>query len=70
MASSPAERLMTAREVADYLGFAPATVLDWFEAGRLPGFKLGTAVRFRASEVEAWLEQRRVAPSQRPAEVL
>ena len=70
MTSSPAERLMTAREVADYLGFAPATVLDWFEAGRLPGFKLGTAVRFRASEVEAWLEQRRVAPSHRPVEVL
>jgi len=61
---------MTAREVADWLGFAPATVLDWFEAGRLPGFKLGTAVRFRTSEVEAWLEQRRVAPSHRPVEVL
>ena len=35
-------------------------VHHWFEAGRLPGLKLGRAVRFRASEVEAWLEARRV----------
>lgn len=48
------ERLLTAREVAEFLGFAPATVLDWFEAGRLHGFKLnGRAVRFRPSEIEA-----------------
>ena len=54
------ERLLTAREVAEFLGFAPATVLDWFEAGRLPGFKLnGRAVRFRPSEIEAWLEEQR-----------
>ena len=52
---------MTAREVAEYLGFSSSTILDWFEDGRLPGFKIGSAVRFRASEVEAWLEERRVA---------
>lgn len=32
----------------------------WFEADRIPGFKLGRAVRFRESEIEAWLEARRV----------
>ncbi len=57
------ERLLTARELADLLGLSPATVLDWFEAGRLPGFKLGgRAVRFRPSEVERWLEQQRRGP--------
>ena len=54
------ERLLTAREVADLLGMSPATILDWFESGRLPGFKLGRAVRFRASDVDAWLEAQRV----------
>ena len=54
------EPLLTARELAELLGLSPSTVLDWFEAGRLPGFKLGRAVRFRESEVEAWLEARRV----------
>lgn len=58
-----ADKLLTARELADQLGLAPATVLDWFEAGRIPGFKLGNrAVRFRPSEVEAWLEECRVGP--------
>jgi excisionase family DNA binding protein len=58
--TSTLERLLTARELGDVLGLSPSTVLDWFEAGRLPGFKLGRVVRFRASEVEAWLEAQRV----------
>jgi len=31
------ERLLRACEVADLLGISTSTVLDWFEAGRLPG---------------------------------
>jgi excisionase family DNA binding protein len=55
------DRLLTAREVAELLGVSASTVLDWFEARRLPGFKLnGHAVRFRESELEAWLDQQRV----------
>ncbi len=56
------DRLLTAYEVGDLLGFSPGTILDWFEARRLPGFKLGRAVRFRESEVLAWLESQRVGP--------
>ena len=51
------EPLLTAREVAGRLGIANATVLDWWEAGKVPGFKLnGRAVRFRWSEIQGWLE--------------
>jgi predicted DNA-binding transcriptional regulator AlpA len=54
------ERLLTAREVAERLSLSPATVLDRFEAGDLPGFKLygrrRGPVRFRWSEIEAALE--------------
>ena len=53
------ERLLTARELAELLGVSPSTVLDWFEAGRLPGFELGRAVRFRETEIAAWLEEHR-----------
>jgi excisionase family DNA binding protein len=53
------ERLLTTRELAEVLGFAPATIVDWFEAGKLPGFRVGGRLRFRASEVEAWLEENR-----------
>jgi excisionase family DNA binding protein len=60
------EPLITAREAATILSVAPGTVLDWWEAGRLPGFRLGGhkggPVRFRPSELEAWLEQCRRGP--------
>lgn len=50
------ERLLTSRELAALLGFSPAWVQDQFEAGKLPGFRVGGRLRFRLSEVEAWLE--------------
>ena len=57
------ERLLTARELAHFLGLAPATILDKWEAGQLPGFKLpGGAVRFRVSEIESWLDGCRRGP--------
>lgn len=57
------ERLLTAAELGERLALSTATVLDWFEAGRLPGFKLGRVVRFREEEVLEWVEAQRVGPS-------
>ena len=58
------DRLLNARELADYLGLTAGTVLDWFEAGRISGFRLGGRkggpVRFRLAEVEAMIESWRV----------
>jgi excisionase family DNA binding protein len=56
------ERLLTAAELADRLALSTSTILDWFEADKLPGFKLGRVVRFRESEVLEWLEAQRVGP--------
>jgi excisionase family DNA binding protein len=61
------EPLLTARQVAELLGFAPATILDWFEAGKLPGFRIGGRLRFRWSEIETWLEERRAPGGEAPA---
>lgn len=55
------DRLLTARELAELLGFAAGTIVDWAEAGEVPAFKLGGRLRFRESEVLAWLEERRLA---------
>lgn len=65
------DRLLRARDVAEMLDISTGTVLDWFESGRLPGFKIERAVRFRESELMAWLEERRrgPAPSQAPLRV-
>lgn len=59
MASEP---LLTARQVGERLGFAPGTVVNWFEAGTIPGFRVGGRLRFRWSEVEDWLEEKRGRP--------
>jgi excisionase family DNA binding protein len=56
------ERLLTAREVAELLGFASGTVVNWAERGEVPSFKLGGRLRFRESEVVEWIEQRRQGP--------
>jgi excisionase family DNA binding protein len=67
------ERLLRAREVAEMLGVSMDWVLDRWQEGELPGFKLGgspqSPVRFRLSEVEAWLEAHRggsMVPPTRP----
>jgi excisionase family DNA binding protein len=55
------EPLLTAREVAEMLAVSPETVLRRWRAGELPGFRLASNVlRFRESEVLAWLEGRRM----------
>jgi excisionase family DNA binding protein len=58
------ERLLTTREVAEMLALSPETVLRRWRAGELPGFRLAPNVlRFRESEVAAWLEERRKGPA-------
>jgi excisionase family DNA binding protein len=57
------ERLLTAVEVAELLGFSSATIQDWSEQGKLPGFRLGGRLRFRESEVLAVLEAARFGPT-------
>jgi predicted DNA-binding transcriptional regulator AlpA len=64
------EKLLNSREIAELLGLSSATVLNRFEDGSLPGFRLFAgknkigrptgAVRFRESEVLEWIESMRV----------
>jgi len=57
-----AEQLLKTRDVATLLGVETGTVYDYWERGELPGFRLGGRkggpLRFRESEIEAWLEER------------
>jgi excisionase family DNA binding protein len=50
---STSDRLLTARELGEYLGLRPGTVLDKWERGELPGFRFGRVVRFDLHEVLA-----------------
>ncbi len=54
------ERLLTTRQLAEMLGLSPSAVLRRWRAGEIPGYRIASNVlRFRASEIEAWLESRR-----------
>lgn len=56
-------RVMTLREVADFLKVHPNTIYRLARTGKLPAFKVGTDWRFQRSAVDAWASRK----SSRPA---
>ena len=68
-ASSPAHSLagvLSLTELCAQLRVSPQTLYDLRSQGRGPrGFRVGRELRFRASEVEAWLSRREQEDEQR-----
>ena len=52
------EEILTIDEVAKYLRVSERTVYDWAQKGEIPAGKIGTAWRFRKSEIEQWVNNR------------
>lgn len=51
------ERMLTGAEAADKLGVSTGTLSQWRHRGTGPGYyKLGSGVRYKASDLAAWLE--------------
>ncbi len=50
--------ILTIEEVAKYLRVSERTVYDWAQKGEIPSGKLGTAWRFKKSEIEKWVNER------------
>jgi len=63
----PAEKpeILTVQEVAEFLRVSERTVYDWATSGTIPCGKLGTAWRFKRSEVENWVNQQLSAPGKK-----
>ncbi len=49
--------IMTIEEVAEYLRVSERTVYDWANKGEIPCGKIGTAWRFKRSDIEAWVNK-------------
>ncbi len=61
-ATTPAnDQLLTEPEVCDYLRIRPRQLYTWRMEGLIPYFKIGKAVRFRRSEIDAALEATRAS---------
>lgn len=55
--------LLSAQEVADYLGVPLATLYSWRYVGRGPrAYRVGKFLKFRSSEVVRWLEDQADRP--------
>ena len=42
---------------------AERTIYVWVQQGKIPAFKIGSAWRFRRSDIDAWLESSRSGPT-------
>ncbi len=52
------EKLMTRKQAAEYLGFAPQTLARYAWLGKGPRFKkLGRLVRYTLEDLEAWIKE-------------
>lgn len=57
------DEILTISEIAQYLRVSERTVYDWAQKGEIPAGKIGTAWRFKRSEVEQWVNARLSASS-------
>ncbi len=56
-------RVMTVKELSDYLRVHPSTVYKLLRRGELPGFRIGTDWRFNAETIDSCcLERNMKAP--------
>lgn len=51
--------IMTIRDVAEYLKLTEKTAYRLTAEGKIPGFKVGGAWRFRKSDLDGWIEARK-----------
>lgn len=54
-----ADEILTLKEVADYLKLAEKTAYRLAAEGKLPGFKVGGSWRFRQTDIEHWIEEKK-----------
>jgi excisionase family DNA binding protein len=53
------DEILTLQDVAAYLKMAEKTLYGYAQRGIVPGIKIGSAWRFRKTDIDAWLEERR-----------
>ena len=59
------EPLMSVKDLAEYLQVDMSTIYIWSQRGQIPAMKVGKMWRYRRSEIEEWLNQRRSQPFER-----
>lgn len=63
------KRLLTVDEASCYLGLTKTTLYTWTCRKKIPHVKIGRALRFDKTDLDAWIEPKKIAvpPIQRTA---
>ena len=62
-ASPSRRRVLTVREISDYLRISEATVRRLLARGDLPAFRVGKGWRFELTAIDDWCSRRTIKPS-------
>ncbi|HVN64365.1 MAG TPA: helix-turn-helix domain-containing protein [Candidatus Binataceae bacterium] len=57
-------RVMTVKDLSDYLRVHPSTIYKLLRRGELPGFRIGTDWRFNAEVIDRWCLERNLKVSE------
>lgn len=52
------QKLMTIKEMADYLRLSKVTVYKMTRQGKIPALKIGKQWRYNKSEIDTWVKQK------------
>jgi excisionase family DNA binding protein len=58
-------RIMTVRELADYLRVPPITIYRQLKCGQLPAFRVGSDWRFNVEAIDRWCLEQDSSPRSR-----
>jgi excisionase family DNA binding protein len=56
-------KLMTVKELSDFLRVKPKTLYQWTESKKIPFLKLNGALRFDLDEIQQWMASCKSTPS-------
>ncbi len=55
-------KLITIKELSEYLKVKQVTLYSWACSGRIPSYKLNGVLRFDRDEIEEWVKSSKVEP--------
>lgn len=55
---------LSTAEAAEYLGVTPRTLYRFIDHGKVPAYRMGRVIRLRDFELDAYIEQSRIAPGE------
>jgi excisionase family DNA binding protein len=56
------KEFLSIKELSEYLGIKPKTLYSWVESGKIPAYKFNGALRFKTTEINAFVNSNKVQP--------